>query len=147
MKFKQLFAWSALLLATPLFAQVEIVQGMVREMPPGVPNTAAYMTLINHGEDTALVGASCDLAGKTEIHTMLTENGMMKMRRIEKVALPKEKEVKLQQGGDHLMLLAIHHTPKAGQQVTCQLSFENGSRQQVQLPVVAMKAHGTHHNH
>ncbi|TKB51406.1 copper chaperone PCu(A)C [Ferrimonas sediminicola] len=148
MKFKQLFIFSALLTATPVMAAITLSDAQVREMPPGVPNTAAYLTLHNDGEATALVGASCDIAANTEIHTMLTENGMMKMRRIDRVDLPAGQSVSLHQGGDHLMLLQLTRQPLAGQRINCILTFASGASLSATLPVVEMKSAGhEHHQH
>lgn len=147
MKFKQLFTFCALLAATPAMAAITPSDAKVREMPPGVPNTAAYLTLHNDAATTALTAASCDIAGKTEIHTMLTENGMMKMRRIERIELPAGQSVTLTEGGDHLMLLQLTQQPVAGQQVNCTLTFANGEKVDVTLPVVDMKSAGQEHHH
>ncbi|TKB56815.1 copper chaperone PCu(A)C [Ferrimonas aestuarii] len=149
MKFKQLFAWSALLTAVSFssLAEVSVEQPQVREMPPGVPNTAAYMVLTSQDSDTALIGADCDIAGRTEIHTMFTENGLMKMRRIEKITLPKGEQITLHQGRDHLMLLQLTKQPLAGETVTCELHFDGQKSQQVKLPIVNLNEHAHHHHH
>ena len=71
----------ALLLAAPALAKVEAVDGYVRLLPPGSPNTAAFMVLKNDGDKpVALTAVASPDAGRAELHTHLHENGVMKMR-------------------------------------------------------------------
>ena len=64
-------------------AQVVLVDGYVRAMPATVPNSAAYITIENHGDATRLVAVDAPFATEAQLHTLIEENGMIKMRQVE----------------------------------------------------------------
>ena len=85
--FKRAF-YSLLVLGmtAPALAKVEAVDGYVRLLPPGSPNTAAFMVLKNDADQPVkLVAAAFAAAGRAELHTHLHENGVMKMRQVENI--------------------------------------------------------------
>lgn len=88
--FKRAFySTMALLLAAPALAKVDAVDGYVRLLPPGSPNTAAFMVLRNDGDKPVkLVAGTSPEAGRVELHTHLHENGVMKMRQVESIEIP-----------------------------------------------------------
>ncbi|MBR9885359.1 MAG: copper chaperone PCu(A)C, partial [Oceanospirillales bacterium] len=62
-------------------ADVEVTDPYARAVPPGQPNSAAFMQLQNRGEDTlTLIGASSDVAKAVELHTHTQDQGVMRMR-------------------------------------------------------------------
>ena len=68
---------------------VTVTDPYVRAVPPGQPNSAVFMGLVNGtGTPRALVGGHSEVAEVVELHTHTMEDGMMKMRRIERIALP-----------------------------------------------------------
>ena len=81
----------------------------------------------------ALVGAESD-AARVEIHTMLREDGMMRMRPVDRVEIPAGGSAALAPGGNHLMLFDVDAT-RAGTLVEVELLFEDGTRLPVTLPV------------
>lgn len=107
--FKRAFyAILTLLLAAPALAKVEAVDGYVRLLPPGSPNTAAFMVLKNDGDKAVtLTAVASPDAGRAELHTHLHENGVMKMRQVEGIAIPAKGEVALQPGSFHIMLFEV----------------------------------------
>ena len=92
--FKRAFySTMALLLAAPALAKVDAVDGYVRLLPPGSPNTAAFMVLRNDGDKPVkLVAGASPEAGRVELHTHLHENGVMKMRQVESIEIPAKGE-------------------------------------------------------
>ncbi|MCH7373045.1 MULTISPECIES: copper chaperone PCu(A)C [Aeromonas] len=107
--FKRAFyAILTLLLAAPALAKVEAVDGYVRLLPPGSPNTAAFMLLKNDGDKpVTLTAVASPDAGRAELHTHLHENGVMKMRQVEGISIPANGEVALQPGSFHIMLFEV----------------------------------------
>ncbi|MFC5705836.1 copper chaperone PCu(A)C [Aeromonas eucrenophila] len=107
--FKRAFyAILTLLLAAPALAKVEAVDGYVRLLPLGSPNTAAFMVLKNDGDKAVtLTAVASPDAGRAELHTHLHENGVMKMRQVEGIAIPAKGEVALQPGSFHIMLFEV----------------------------------------
>ena len=85
-----------------------ITQAWSRATPGGAKVAGGYLTIENKGATPdRLVGGSGDFAGKVEIHEMAMEGNVMRMRAIDKLALPAGKAVDLKPGGYHLMLMDL----------------------------------------
>jgi copper(I)-binding protein len=108
----------------------------VRAVPPGQPNSASFMVLHNMGKQgSALTGASSPAAEVVELHTHTMEEGMMRMRRVEKIELPAGEVVNLKPGGLHVMLIGLKQQLVPDQKVPITLTFEDGSSLQLDVPV------------
>lgn len=85
------------------------VDGAYVRMPiPGKDMSAAFMQIHNAGsESQTLVSASADWAGSIELHTHTNDNGVMRMRQVDSIAVPAGTTVTLQPGGLHLMLFGL----------------------------------------
>ncbi|MGL4892458.1 MAG: copper chaperone PCu(A)C [Aeromonas veronii] len=134
--FKRAF-YSLLVLgmAAPALAKVEAVDGYVRLLPPGSPNTAAFMVLKNDADQPVkLVAAASAAAGRAELHTHLHENGVMKMRQVENIEIPAKGEAVLKPGSLHIMLFEVgtlsEQTP-----VPLTLTMDDGQKLDLSLPV------------
>lgn len=115
---------------------VQIEHPYARAVAPGQTNSAAYMVLNNTGtKEEVLVGAESSVANKVELHTHRMEDGMMKMREIEKIVIPAGERVTLQPGGLHIMLIGLTHQLAPNEQVSLTLIYEDGERQVVTAPV------------
>lgn len=127
-----------LALCLPAFAAppaaLVVSDAWVRETPPNRTVAAGYLRLDN-GSDTAaaLVGAESE-AARIELHTMLMEDGMMRMRPLERLEIPAGGSAALAPGGAHLMLFDVDAT-RAGTLIGVDLLFEDGARLPVTLPV------------
>jgi len=108
----------------------------VRAVPPGQPNSAVFMHLKNSSNTGhAIVNASSDVSEVVELHTHLHEDGMKKMRRIDKIDIAAQGDAMLKPGGLHIMLINLKQGLKIGQQVSLTLEFEDGSKKTIQAPV------------
>jgi periplasmic copper chaperone A len=91
-----------------------------------------------------LVAASSPVAGVVEIHEMVMEGNVMKMRAIPGLDLPVGKAVDLKPGGYHVMLMDLKQPLKAGETVVVTLVIEgkDGKRESVEVkaPVKALAA-------
>ncbi|WP_394204360.1 copper chaperone PCu(A)C [Shewanella waksmanii] len=152
LKFKQLFKF--LLISCISFsasANVALVEGFVRAMPPSVPNTAAYFTLENHGPDLTLVSVDVTFAKEAQLHTVIEENGVVKMRQVESFSVPMHGRLTLNESGEHVMLMGLKHQLPVGQNVELVLHFNDGSQLPISLPVskqeMAKQGEGHHHHH
>lgn len=75
-------------------------------------------------------------ADRVEIHTVDTEQGVMRMRQlVEGPALPASWEVELAPGGYHLMLVGPRRRFAEGEQVTIELTFERAGAVRIAFPV------------
>ncbi|MBL0546069.1 copper chaperone PCu(A)C [Aeromonas jandaei] len=134
--FKRAF-YSLLVLGmtAPALAKVDAIDGYVRLLPPGSPNTAAFMVLKNDADKPVkLVAAASPAAGRAELHTHLHENGVMKMRQVESIEIPAKGEVALQPGSFHIMLFEIGAlSEKTPMPLT--LTMDDGEKLELSLPV------------
>jgi hypothetical protein len=83
-------------------AGVRIENAWARATPEGSTVGAAYANIQAAGAADTLVSASSPVAGRVEIHTHLVEDGVMKMRRLEKLAIGAGETAKLKPSGDHI---------------------------------------------
>ena len=140
------------LLAAGLFAltpaawaadPIAVSDAYARAVPPGQPNSAAFMTLTNRSDQArALVTATSPAAKTVELHTHTNEGGLMRMRRIERIEIPAGGSVQLKPGGLHVMLIGLTGDLVPGGNLALELTFDDGSRAQVQAPVRAIEPMG-----
>ena len=125
----------ALGLAAPALAKVEAVDGYVRLLPPGSPNTAAFLVLKNDADKPVkLVAAASPEVGRAELHTHLHENGVMRMRQVESIAIPAKGEVALKPGSFHVMLFEVRELSQ-GTSFPLTLTMDDGQTLELNLPV------------
>jgi len=74
---------------------------------PGRDVAAGFFDITNHGQADRLISASSLNSRAVEIHNHIEDNGVMRMRRIQEVALGAGQTVKFEQGGYHLMLFGV----------------------------------------
>ena len=82
-----------------------------------------------------LVGASSSVAGVVEIHEMVMEGSVMKMRAIPGLDLPPGRSVELKPGGYHVMLMDLKRPLKAGDRVPVELRIETKDKRLVTQPI------------
>ncbi|HSF49075.1 MAG TPA: copper chaperone PCu(A)C, partial [Burkholderiales bacterium] len=63
------------------------------------------------------------------LHTMTVEEGVMRMRRLERLPIAGNQTIRLEPGGTHLMLLGVKAPLKAGEKVPLELLVEQDGRQ------------------
>lgn len=108
----------------------------VRAVPPGQPNSAAFMTITNPGTaDRAVVAAASSAAEVLELHTHRMEGGMMRMRQIERIDVPAGTAVALAPGGLHVMLIGLTAPLAPGDQVPLTLTLDDGASIALSAPV------------
>ncbi len=120
-----------------------VVKPYARAIPPGQPNSASFMQLKNTSDTNhAVVSAKSDVAAVVELHTHTHKDGMMQMRRVDKIELPAQESVTLKPGGLHIMLIKLHKTLEMGQTVNITLEFADGSSIDVKVPVQKIMMEG-----
>jgi copper(I)-binding protein len=93
-----------------------------------------YMTIRNTGsQNDRLLEAETAVAQKVELHTMKMQGGQMQMSPVDSLGIPAGGEIKLQSGGDHIMLFGITGMPKVGDVISLTLHFEQAGA--VPVPV------------
>ena len=130
------FVLSILSIAAVFGADVEIDGAYARASIPNVPNSAAFFVIKNNSDkDIAITSANSDVAEKNELHTHIKENKMMKMMKIEKLVVPAKSSLELKSGGDHVMLMGLKKELKAGDEISLELSFSDGDKKSIKVPV------------
>jgi len=143
-----LAALTAVMIAAPVRAEdvkagdLVISQAWSRATPGGAKVAGGYVTIENKGAAAdKLLGVSADIAGKAEIHEMAMDNGVMKMRPLDKgLAIDPGKTVKFAPGGYHLMLEELKGPLKQGDKVPVTLEFEKAGKVTVSLDVQGVGA-------
>lgn len=146
----------SLLASASLYAQaLHIEDPYVRAVPPGAPATAAFMGLHNpSNQDLAIIDASSPVAEVVELHTHTDVEGVMQMRRIDKIVIPADGTTELKPGGLHLMLIGLQQPLSLDSQVEVTLTLDDGSLIELSMPVRRVQRpmqgggqhqHGSHH--
>ena len=130
------FVLSIASIAAVFGADVEIDEAYARASIPNVPNSAAFFVIKNNSDkDIAITSANSDIAEKNELHTHIKENQMLKMMKIEKLVVPAKSSLELKSGGDHVMLIGLKKELKAGDEISLELSFSDGDKKSIKVPV------------
>ena len=130
------FVLSILSIAAVFGADVEIDGAYARASIPNVPNSAAFFVIKNNSDkDIAITSANSDIAEKNELHTHIRENQMLKMMKIEKLVVPAKSSLELKSGGDHVMLMGLKKELKVGDEINLELSFSDGDKKSIKVPV------------
>lgn len=130
------FVLSIASIAAVFGADVEIEGAYARASIPNVPNSAAFFVIKNNSDkDIAITSANSDIAEKNELHTHIKENQMLKMMKIEKLVVPAKSSLELKSGGDHVMLIGLKKELKAGDEISLELSFSDGDKKSIKVPV------------
>lgn len=127
--------------AGPLDAQ-EFRAGDLSVVRPFAPpsagrNGSAYMIIENRSaQPDRLIGASSPAANVTELHTMVMDGDIMRMRKVEGVDIPPNSNVVLQPGhGFHVMLLGLKTPLVQGESIPLALMFARGGTVQVKVAI------------
>jgi copper(I)-binding protein len=134
------------LLATPAMADnVRIDNAWVRATAPGQKVAAGFMELTADA-DMTLIGGSSPISNALELHFMRMRDGVMEMRQMQEIKLPKGKTVSLEPGDLHVMFIGLKNQIKPGQIVPITLLVKGADGKQQQL-VVRAEAHNPHGHH
>ncbi len=137
MKLNVLLTAACLVLLSNLsYAHIEIDGAYVRGLPPGQPNTAAFMRLYNDtSDDMTLIGAETSAAKRVEIHQHSHHNGVMQMRQVHSVDIGAGQVFEFKSGGYHIMLIGLAKPLRHGDTVDFDLVFASGAKVSMTLPV------------
>lgn len=135
---KTVFALSALLLSSAAFAKNDLMieNPYARATPPNATNSAIFMTIKNQSNDLrTLISATTSVAKTVELHTVIEVDGMMKMREVNAIELPKNEDTILKPGGLHIMLFGLTQPLKEEEFINVTLNFKNGDKEQFKAPI------------
>lgn len=86
--------------------------------------TLAGLELSVEGGEVTLVGVETPVAETVEMHTMGMEDGMMRMRKVERFSVTDGEPLSLKRGSDHLMVFGVNEALELGETVDMTLAFE-----------------------
>jgi periplasmic copper chaperone A len=128
----------AMMAAAPAFADdVKVTKAWARATAPGQDSASIQLTITSK-KDATLIGVMSGSAQSGEIHTMVMEGDVMKMRAIESLPLPAKTPVTLGADGNHLMLIGLRNPLKAGHKLPFALTVKFADGSTTILRVLAM---------
>ena len=128
-------------------ANVKVTHAWARASAPGQTTAVVYLDL-KSDTDAALTSAKSTRAERVELHAMSMDNGVMRMRPVERVELPAAKTVNLAPNGTHLMLVNVKEPLKAGERVPLTLTIAKAGHRPATVKVQAevRSLHDAHHH-
>ena len=106
--------------------KIHVHGAWVRATPPVSHMSAAYLTLINHGDqEDQLLSVETELAKVVELHKVKKTDGMMSMFPVPFLTVPARGEQNIKPGSYHIMLINLNQTPKLGEKYELFLQFKH----------------------
>ena len=122
---KKLISIILLLMSSHLLADI-IIKDPIIKNNFGKKITAGFAT-ISSDEDLEIVSISSKISKRIEVHTMLMEGDVMKMRKIDSPVIIKNKPFVLKKSGDHLMIYELTENLDDLKNVAFTFTFKNKS--------------------
>lgn len=134
--------------------EVAVSAAWARATAPG-QDSAAVSLHITSNKDASIVAVSSTASGSAEIHSMVHEGGMMKMRAMDALALKAKQETALGDDGNHIMLIGLKKPLVAGESVALTLTVQFADKRKEKVEVkaevkpltVSHEEHMHHHHH
>jgi len=129
--------------------EVKVKDAWSRATAPG-QDSAMVQAVITSKKTAKLVSVACKDATASELHSMVMEGEMMKMRQVDAIELPAGKAVDMGKAGYHLMLMGLKKPLVAGKKTHCEMIVRgaDGKDTKVQLSAkVKPMAESAHHDH
>jgi len=144
-----MLTWLPAIALADVAANIIVEQPFARAAMQQQRNSAAFMQLTNRGDAAHVDSAKSPVADIVELHTHINDQGVMRMRKIERIDLPAQQAVMLKPGGLHVMLLGLNRDLQVGEEIEVTLVFSDGSEKRLLVPVKMMqmgkmKGHGKH---
>jgi copper(I)-binding protein len=133
--------------------EVKVTKAWTRATAPGQDSASVQLTITSK-KDATLIGVESGSAQSGEIHSMVMEGNMMKMRALESLPLPAKTPVTLGADGNHLMLIGLKNPLKAGHKLPFALTvkFADGHTSIIRVlavikPLETTSDEGHEHHH
>lgn len=143
---KQLLSLSMLVCVTaPAIAcDLKVESAWIREAPANAASLAGYAVLSNPtGKPLSVVSAKSAAFTSVEMHESLTENGIAKMRSIDKLDIAANAKVEFAPGGKHFMLVNPKPGLRSGDSVAIKIKDATGCETTAQFKVSSAAAAAT----
>jgi copper(I)-binding protein len=123
---------------------IEINNPWIRATPRGAAVAGAYMTIVNKGaEAERLIGGSIPGVSRFEVHQMVMDGDVAKMRPVEGgLEIKPGQSTALGPNSFHVMLIGLKQPFQQGQHVKGTLEFQKAGKVDVEFTVESMGATG-----
>ena len=126
-----------LLLPASAFAELEISEARIKNLPPTVPVRAGYMTIHNSSQmAVSIIAIRSDAFASIEIHRSVMQDGMMHMDLVDNLQIAPGASLQLAPGGLHLMMMQPVQAIHPGDDIEIILQLDDGSEQQLVMKVI-----------
>lgn len=121
---------------------VKVSKPWIRANPlPGRPSAAFFDVQNASSLDDTLIGISLPGGGRAELHTHKHEDGVMRMLKIDSIAVPAGGRVAFRSGGHHVMLFDLP-TVEVGGRLAMVLHFEEAGDVDILADIQAITGTG-----
>ncbi|USD62951.1 copper chaperone PCu(A)C [Vibrio sp. SCSIO 43140] len=128
-------------------AAIDVNDAYARATPPNATTSAVFGTIENTGNEVrTIVNATSQASSVVELHDVIKDGDVMKMRQIKSIEIPANGKTMLKPGSLHIMLLDVNQPMKEGETINVELSFANGEVKVLTVPVKKVMS-GMKHNH
>ena len=108
----------------------------VRFVPPVSKVSAIFGEIRNQSsKNDFLLGVSCEVSKKAQIHLSQKENSVVKMIHQKFVKIPAKSSFAFKKGAYHIMLMGLKRKLTEKEQISCSFSFQNAGEVSLQIPV------------
>ena len=126
-----------LLFPASAFAELDITDARIKNLPPTVPVRAGYMTIHNPSQVAiSIVAIHSEAFASVEIHRSLMQDGMMRMDLVEALEIDADTSLQLAPGGLHLMMMQPVEPTRPGEHIEIILQLSDGSKQFLKMKVI-----------
>jgi copper(I)-binding protein len=151
MKYIFMAAMLCLVVAQANAREVTVSNAWARASAPGQDSAAVSLHIVSQ-KDASIVSVSSDASASAEIHSMVMDGDIMRMRALDALPLAAEKEIALGDDGNHLMLIGLKKPLAAGDivPVTIIVQFGDKHKEAVRVkalvkPLTESREHMHHH--
>lgn len=122
--------------------EISVSDSWSRATVPGQSSAAAYFTLTNHGDgDDRLLKISTPI-GEASLHSTSIQNGVMRMRQLDGLAIAGHSTADLKPGGMHVMITGMKQPLQIGQHLPLTLNFQRSGPRDVTVTVQPATTNG-----
>ncbi|MBC7944774.1 MAG: copper chaperone PCu(A)C [Burkholderiales bacterium] len=111
---------------------VTVTDAWVRATAPGQTVTGAFLE-ISSPVRVRIVGVESEIAESAEIHLSAMDNGVMKMREVEKIEVPANQALRFAPGGYHIMLIDLKKPLARGDKVPLAIKLERADKTRIEV--------------
>jgi copper(I)-binding protein len=119
-----------------------------RETATGQAVGGGFLTITNRGAaEDRLISGSSPVAAEVQLHNMIVDNGVMRMRQVEGgIAVPAKGSLQLRPGSYHIMFMGLKRQLRQGERFPVTLRFQRAGSVTVQFAVQPVTSTGPMEN-